>query len=303
MSRIAYYLFLKPLSMLPLPILYLLSNFMHALFKVTGYRKSVVYGNLRRVFPEKSEKEIKKIADAFFANFCDLLVETIRLFSMPKAEILRRFKMKNADLFEHYAAKNQGVIVVAGHYANWEMAVLSCSMQIPYHGVAVYSPLKDPFFEKVILASRSRFGMQLLPKQELKTFYEEHHQELNVFYIAVDQSPSNPDYAHWTTFLGQDTSVFLGTEKYSKRYNYPVIFGKINRLRRGYYDMEFILVVDDPSNTLPGEITERHTQILEKMILENPSNWLWTHRRWKHQRNKPTEQAATEMTTDVQSLT
>lgn len=292
MSRIAYYLLLKPLSMLPLPILYLLSDFMHLLFRVTGYRKSVVYSNLRRVFPEKSEKEIKKIADAFFAYFCDLLVETIRLFSMPKEELLRRFKMKNKDLFDHYAALNQGVIVVAGHYANWEMAVLSCSMQIPYKGVAIYSQLKDAFFEKVMLASRSRFGMLLLPKQDTKAYFAEHHQELNVFYIATDQSPSNPDYAHWMTFLGQDTSVFLGTEKYSKLYNYPVIYGKINRLKRGYYDMEFILVVDNPKDTAPGEVTERHTKELEKIILEKPEYWLWTHRRWKHQRNKPKEEAS-----------
>jgi KDO2-lipid IV(A) lauroyltransferase len=218
---------------------------------------------------------------------------------MSKEELLRRFKMKNKDLFDHYAALNQGVIVVAGHYANWEMAVLSCSMQIPYKGVAIYSQLKDAFFEKVMLASRSRFGMLLLPKQDTKTYFAEHHQELNVFYIATDQSPSNPDYAHWMTFLGQDTSVFLGTEKYSKLYNYPVIYGKINHLKRGYYDMEFILVVDDPKDTAPGEITERHTQELEKIILEKPEYWLWTHRRWKHQRNKPKEETSVASTQEA----
>ena len=102
--------------------------------------------------------------------------------------------------------------------------------------------------------------------------------------FGSDQSPRNVDKAYWTNFLNQDTGVMFGTEKYAHEYDYPVIYGKIDKLKRGYYEFEFILITDQPKSTRYGEISEAHTRILEKAIIDQPEYWLWSHRRWKRKR-------------------
>jgi len=76
----------------------------------------------------------------------------------------------------------------------------------------------------------------------------------------------------------------FGTEKYAKEYNYPVLFGAITKVKRGYYTFRFEDIEPDPSTSPYGSITEKATQMLEKQILEKPQYWLWTHRRWKHKK-------------------
>ena len=66
-----------------------------------------------------------------------------------------------------------------------------------------------------------------------------------------------------------------------------VLFGKIQMVKRGHYTLTYIPVSDDPMNTKEGEITTKHTKILEEIIKQRPELWLWTHRRWKHQPKQP----------------
>ncbi|MDZ7605413.1 MAG: hypothetical protein U5K79_07445 [Cyclobacteriaceae bacterium] len=116
MSRVFYYLLLKPLSWLPLRVLYLLSGFMFFLiYYVTRYRKSVVMKNLTNSFPEKNPGEIEEIARAFFIHLCDVIVESVRLFSMPLSEVRRRFKITNTEILDEYYKQGKSVILVGGH--------------------------------------------------------------------------------------------------------------------------------------------------------------------------------------------
>jgi KDO2-lipid IV(A) lauroyltransferase len=85
-------------------------------------------------------------------------------------------------------------------------------------------------------------------------------------------------------FLNQDTGVLFGTELMAKKYNYPVIYGRIMKVKRGYYTLEWEKVCEDPSKTEKGEITRDITTILEKDINADPQYWLWSHRRWKHEK-------------------
>lgn len=249
-----------------------------------GYRKKVVLGNLRNSFPTKSADEIKGMADEFYRFFFDLMVETIRLFSMPKAELLERCIVNDIDVFDRFAQKGQQVIIAGGHYCNWELAAMSICYQIPHTGVAIYHPLKNKFLNDKLQQSRSRFGMEMVPTRDVKNFYAENHQRTIATIFGTDQAPSNERNAYWTMFLNQETPIFWGTERYAKQYNCPVIFLKVTRLKRGYLKVNAELVCTDPQAMLEGEITEAHTRILEKIIQERPEYWLWTHRRWKRTR-------------------
>ena len=102
--------------------------------------------------------------------------------------------------------------------------------------------------------------------------------------FAIDQSPGNPQKSYWMNFLNQETAVLYGTEKYAKELNYPVLFGTINKIKRGYYQFYFTEVAPEPNETAYGEITSKTTRLLENEILKAPEYWLWTHRRWKHKK-------------------
>ena len=269
--------------------MYRISDFLYLLiYHLIGYRKSVVVNNISNSFPDKSPQEIKRIASLFYQHLCDLIVETIKMFSISKEELIRRCKVRNPELLQQYFDQGKSIIIPGGHYANWEMTATATDIQIAHQAIGAYSPLKDRFMNDQIRKSRSRFGLKLVPIQELKNFFSEYDGMPMAMIFGSDQSPRNVDKAYWTNFLNQDTGVMFGTEKYAHEYDYPVIYGKIDKLKRGYYEFEFILITDQPKSTRYGEISEAHTRILEKAIIDQPEYWLWSHRRWKRKR-KATE--------------
>lgn len=284
-SQLLFYLLIKPLSYLPLRALYLLSDGLYGLlYHVIGYRKAVVRSNLAGAFPQRSEAERRKIERAFYRHLCDLMVEAIRLFSISERDILRRCHIRNPELLTPYAAQGRSVIVAAAHYNNWELNGAASDRQISHQAVGAYTAIKDPFFSRVLTDSRSRFGLRMVPVREIQAFFAQPGQPPFAMLFAGDQSPRKPERAYWTTFLGRDTGVMWGTERYAKQYNLPVFYGRMIKVRRGCYEAEFELITDTPRATAEGEITEAHTRLLEADIRQAPQFWLWSHKRWKHKK-------------------
>ncbi len=286
-NRLIWYGVVKPLSLLPMPVLYVISDLLFVvLYYVIGFRKKVVWDNLTQCFPDKSHKELKRIMRRFYRHFCDMLAETIRLFSMPLEEAKRRCPLRNVEVLQEHYNNGKSVIMVAGHYNNWEMVIIPFNVKVPHTTIGIYTPLTSPYFEKKMRESRGKYGMVLLPKQQTAAFFEEQKNELNIYLMGADQSPTYAKKVYWMQFLGRETAVAFGTEKYAKKYNYPVVFGHVVKLRRGYYEMWFENVETNPAEAPYGSITEAHTRILEKDILAAPEYWLWTHKRWKRKRQK-----------------
>ena len=282
LSRLLYYLVLKPLSFLPLSFLYLFSDFLYlVLYKGLKYRKRVVRTNLLNSFPGKSIKEIIKIEQKFYNHFCDLIIESIRLFSISEKELRRRGKIVNPGIMDQFYEQGKSLILVAGHYNNWEMIAAILGTQVRHHIIGIYTPMSNGFFDRKFLQSRERFGLEMISKKTVKESFEENKALLTATLFATDQSPTYSKRVHWTKFLNQCTPVLLGAERFSTEYNFPVIYGYINKTGRGYYEMELIVLEDNPAQTHDGEITEKHTGWLEKQIEETPQYWLWTHKRWK----------------------
>lgn len=286
MGKIGFFLFIKPLSFLPLSVLYRLSDFFYLLiYYGIKYRQKVVFVNLRNSFPDKSEQEIIIIAKGYYSHFCDLIIEAIKMFSISKEELKKRCKVLNPELMDVYAKQGKSLIIPAGHYNNWEMAATASNQQIPHQSIGIYAPLKNKFINDQIRKSRARFGLELLPKKEVKAGFERDKNRLIAVLFGADQSPTSVRTAYWTNFLNQETGIMIGSEKYAKQYDYPVVFGKVTKVKRGYYEFEFIPLADNPRDTTYGEITEKHTRLLEEIIIEHPQYWLWSHKRWK--RKKP----------------
>lgn len=275
---------LKLISYLPFGFFYFASDIVFLLvWYIFGYRKKVVFENLKNSFPEKSEKEITEIAKKFFRHFGDLLVEPIKAYSISLSEIRKRVTFTNPEILQELYKKGKDVAIVLGHYGNWEM-LLDTSSCSPHQYNVIYKPLSSKSFDKYLMQTRTRFGlnvmtmddafrtMALLQKQGVKT----------ANYFIADQSPVETKY--WTTFLNQETPVFLGPEKIAKKLKMAVVFADIIRIRRGYYQVIFTLICDDASVTKTNEVTNAHVRLLEKTIREQPQYWLWSHRRWKRKR-------------------
>jgi KDO2-lipid IV(A) lauroyltransferase len=292
LDRLFYYGVIIPISILPFPVLYFISDGLYLIFfYIVGYRKKVVMSNLERSFPEMTDLERKAIAKKFYRHFTDLIVESLKVFTISNAEAQSRVKWIGLELFDKYYAQGRSIIGVSGHYGNWEVAAITFDQLIKHQGIALYKPLTNKFLDSKVISSRTRFGLAVMHNRKVKEEFERLKNVLHATVFLIDQSPSPHSKPTWIKFLGQDTAVLNGAERYAVDYNYPVLYIHAAKPRRGYHVFTVLEVCAQPADTLPGEITEMTNGILEKFIRERPELWLWSHRRWKHQR-EPTAKPA-----------
>lgn len=282
-TRIIYTIFILPITLLPFKLLYLISDFLYfMLYKVLGYRTKVVRQNLKQSFPEKSEKELREIEKGFYRHLSDLICESFKVFNISKEELFKRCVYEDLHLTEKYRDRN--LCIVGPHYNNFEYAATTASGYSGRTISALFSRLSNQFFNNRITQSRSQFGLQMIPKDEAKAFFNKKHDKPIGLIFGADQSPTHSKNVIWIDFLNQETACFFGPEKYAKEHNMVVIFTRITKVKRGHYVLNFEVVTDDPNSLPHGEITERHNRILEREIRKDPQYWLWTHKRWKRER-------------------
>jgi len=284
LNYLLYYLLLVPLSLLPMRLLYLISDFFFLLiWYVIPYRKKIVIQNLRNSFPEKSSDEINVIAKKFYRHFCDLVLESVKAFRISKTELTKRLAIRNPELLKSYYDRNMNLILVTSHYGNWEWGSMEFSNHSKHLTVGIFLPLKNKFWDRKIRQSRSRFGTHLISVREVARFFQEKHELFMCAFIG-DQSPSNPRTSCWVHFLNQETAFLTGAEKMAREFNLPVLYGHVRRIKRGYYELGYTIISENSASTSEGEITATFAHTAEKFIREEPAYWLWTHRRWKHKR-------------------
>lgn len=273
-------------SLLPFGILYIKSSFIaFLLHTATRYRRNVVEENLRNSFPEKSREELRHITWRFYLNLADIIVEILKTQGMSANELQRRMRVRNPELLEKYRLQGRSVIMVSGHCGNWEWYPPATALQCPgfQHNCAIVKPLSSEVFEEFMTYLRTQFMKDvLIPFKSAYRIMASRRNELSLTAILADQTPHKDEINYHTRFLNQDTAVFLGTERIAKSLNQVVMFSHVRRVKRGFYEVEFELITENPKQTAEYEITKRHMQILERDIITNPEMWLWSHRRWKY---------------------
>lgn len=286
MTKLVYYL-LYSISILPFRVLYALSDMlMPLLYYIIRYRRGVVRHNLTSAFPEKSPEEIKAIEKKFYHWFCDYFLEAIKLLSISDEELNRRFRVKNPEVHEAWFLKGRNTAGFLGHYCNWEwLSRVGKDMNPERRVCLIYDPLHSKAIDYVFYKLRSDppIGVPTPKKdilRQLITWKREGRMNLSG-YIA-DQAPKWENIHLWLPFLNHpETPVFTGAERISRKMNDAVYYVKMSRPRRGYYDMEYILLSDDPASLPAGELTRRFFKMLEASVCEAPEYYLWTHNRWK----------------------
>ncbi|HRO76420.1 MAG TPA: lysophospholipid acyltransferase family protein [Crocinitomicaceae bacterium] len=282
MAAVAYYLFVYPISLLPLRVIYYLSDVLFLLLlTVFPYRKKVIDNNLKNSFPEKSPQEIKKLRRQFYRHFADLLAESIKNLSMSETELRKRITVENPEIMEELYTKNKSVLLVSGHYNNWEWVISSLNLLFPHQAVGIGMPLSQKFWDEKVNTQRARFGIIITHAKEVKTVFKLLENKLINTLILSDQSPVDATKSYWTNFLNQQTAVLFGCELMAHQYNHAVVFYRLEKVKRGYYSMKLEVITEEPQTCKWGEITEKHVQLLEKAIVAKPAFWLWSHKRWK----------------------
>ena len=276
--------FLYCLSLLPMSVLYIIAKVVYlVLYHITGYRKEVVRTNLRNAFPEKTAHERLMIEKNYFKYLSNVILEIVKMTSISKKELQQRFVFKNMHLINDHLRQGTSILVCSAHYGNWEWGTLAMGTNIDVPIYPIYKPLSNKVFDNWFFKMRTRFGNRMTSMKQTYRALTDTKDRPTVFCFGNDQAPPRDESHYWINFLNQQTSVPMGIEKIALKTNRPVFYIKVTVLKRGYYQADCVPLVADPSATTGHEITDLHARFLEKLIQAEPTYWLWSHKRWKHQ--------------------
>ncbi|MCT8341096.1 lysophospholipid acyltransferase family protein [Flavobacteriaceae bacterium TK19130] len=289
MQRFLYillYPILWCISVLPFWLLYAKSTALYIItYYLIGYRKKTVKNNLKLAFPEKSVQERNAIAKAFYKHLCDLIFETIKSLTISEKTIERRVSFTNLALLHSYYKENKSVLLMCGHYGNWEWNGI-LNRKVDFNCFAVYKKLDNPYFDTLVRKTRERFGGTIVTNKRIVPllFREAKEGRPSVTLILSDQTPKRNAYKYRDTFMGIDVPMFTGTEELANRLGFATVYLKVEKVKRGYYDITFIPLSEGKKPTENFEITRIFFDEIEKQIREEPAYYLWSHKRWKHRK-------------------
>jgi len=283
------------ISWIPLRGLFLISDVLFFIvYHILHYRREVVRTNLKNSFPKKSINEIIKIEKGFYKHFTDQSFEAVKTLSISEAQAKKRFTIVNPELIDGLYEKEKDVIIYCGHLGNWEWFAF-LPLLFEFQTTAFYQQLSNAYFDEIMKLTRSRFGVICV---ESKSGYRSLHQlrqekkrTLNL--MLGDQSPSKDGVKYWTNFLGQETAFLIGADKIARKMDQAVVFPVFEKKKRGHYEVRFILIEDNASNTDNHQITQKYATALEEAITKSPELWLWSHQRWKLSKLEPPKQTST----------
>lgn len=271
-------------GIIPFRMLYVISDGLaFLLHRVFRYRRKVVASNLQGAFPHLSVGERKGIEKRFYTHLADVTLETIKGMSMSRDDFYRRHHCINPGMLDAYYHQGKSAVGVPAHYGNWEWGVTN-GIQIEYSLIVFYKPMNNKYVDAYMRRLREKFDARLTPIADTYRAFSNYHDKQVLYVMAADQSPSSLKRAHWLQFLNRDTACLHGPARYARQFNLPVVYVHIERIKRGFYELTLKLLSENPASLPEEEITRLYMAELEQHILRRPENWLWSHRRWKHQR-------------------
>lgn len=278
--------FLWIISILPFRFFYWFSDFIYLIvYHIIGYRKKTVKYNLVLALPHLSSEERLVIEKKSYHHLCDMFLEMIKTMTISSAEMNRRFVVTNIELVKEYEKKGKSAILLASHYASWEW-LLSINEKTKFKGIGVYKKIANKYFDKLLRDIRSKYNAELVETNKAIPLMAENQKNgiLSMYGLASDQSPKLNRAFHWDTFMGVEVPVHTGAEMLAKKYDLNVLFVKVKKVKRGFYEATFVPITDNPNSFPDFEITNIFLREVEKQILEAPEYYFWTHKRWKHRK-------------------
>ncbi len=253
-------------------------------FYLIPVRKKTVFENLTIAFPKLSQKDRNKIAYGSYKSFAISIIEILYLPWMKDSEIKAAVEIKNLDLITEKNKLGNGVILLSAHFGNWEYIAASASLQLNKKFFIIVKNQRNKFVNDWMNRMRTQWLNEVVPLGvSVRNIYSVLRNN-GIAAMVADQR--GPEEGLKLEFFGKKTSVYTGPAVLSIKTGAPILFGIPVRQKDFSYKAELVEI--DKSN-LPEDsdekikiVSERMIRYLEKMISENPEQWLWMHRRWKH---------------------
>jgi Kdo2-lipid IVA lauroyltransferase/acyltransferase len=268
-------------SLLPFFVLYRLADLVYFLmYYVAGYRKKIVLDNIAIAFPTYTLAQKKNIAKKFYRNLADTFIETIRMLSMSQREFEKRCTT-NFDLVANLEKKGKIIQFQSGHQMNWELAnwVMSKQLTIPFIGV--YKKISSKAINTIFYRMRTRYNTVLVSTEEFKKRKQELLTGQYSLALAADQN-GNPANSYWLNFFTKAAPFVTGPAVGAIKNNSAIVFVEFQKPKRGYYHFHCTLMAENAADHKPQALTLQYRDLLEKAIINQPDNYLWSHRRWRH---------------------
>lgn len=282
----ALYALLSLASRLPLGALYAAAELLFAaLYYFPGYRRKIVAAHLTAAFPDWPPARRKKVARLHYRRLAEAAVETLRLRRMKPAELKRRVTGDVSEL-ARLRAEGRNVVLLAGHLFNWEWGACAIPLYTDYAAAVVYAKLSNAGGGRFFRETRGVTGARLFEMREMTGLLRLMKSAPTLTALAADQTPSNLRAADWAPFFGREVPFHPGIEGLARRTGQAVAFVALKRVKRGHYRAEVSVLTENAAETEPGFILKRYIDLLEAAVREQPENYLWTHRRWKHHGRK-----------------
>jgi KDO2-lipid IV(A) lauroyltransferase len=186
-------------------------------------------------------------------------------------------------IIEKYKEGN-GVILLSSHFGNWEYIATSVALQAEISLSVVVKPLRNPFVYEWMNKARTKFINEVVPLGiSIRKTYQTLKEKKIVAMVADQRGPRE---GVKVKFFNKDVSVYTGPAALALKTKAPILYGISVRQKNYKYKTELVeistdnLPYDDEEKII--ELSQRHTAYLEKVIRENPEQWLWMHDRWKY---------------------
>lgn len=277
---------LRGLSLLPMPVLYALARPVTFLARdVARYRRRIVHANIHDSFPDMEEKERTRIERLFYRHLSDYFVETVKFSGMSAQQVRKRMTFENTELIDKTLNSGRDIVIYTSHFGNWEWITsmgLWCESSGSARFAHVYRPLRQPWFDRWFLRTRSRYNVSIPMKEVFRRLLLWRRDEIRwITGFLSDQKPSHAGRIFTVPFLGRPTPFIGGTEELACKLDAVVMYFDTEVKERGHYHSVIRLLTDTPRSLVPGEITARYAAALEKQIRRRPEAYLWSHNRWR----------------------
>lgn len=271
----------RALAALPLPLLYAITGLLALAARALRWRGQVVRENLAAAFPDWSEAQLRATTHAYYRGFGQVLAEIVKGAAMPATELAGRVVLENPGIVHEPLARGRAVLLLAAHQCNWEWMLLALAVQLGYPLEAVYKPLVNPWAEREMHLIRTRFGSRLIPVQDFLADVLRRRDVVRALAMVADQEPVGSEHRCWLRFLNRDSAFFAGPDDLARAMHLPVFFIGMQRTGRGRYRIRFTPLASADEELGRGALVERYARLVESQIRAAPSDWPWSHKRWK----------------------
>ena len=249
-------------------------------------RRDVAMANLKLCFPEKGEPELEKILEGAYVNIATVLFEFLYFpkFTKKNLEEVVEFKEESRRLVEDALKKGKGLIMMSGHFSNWELIALTIGACFPGKMQIIVHPFHNKAVDKVAEAYRGHLGNSTVPMANAIRAALTQLRSNAIVALLADQSAARESAS--STFFGIDVPTFQGPASFALKTGAEMQAGFLIRMEDGTYLVDLRKIdhddLKDDSEESVRKLTQRHVAILENFIREHPSDWLWFHKRFKH---------------------